>query len=195
MDEAEYCDRISIMVDGRIAALGTPAELKERFERATHRRGVRAARAPGERRRERAVVDALARVRAEGAAPHPARPADADDPAAAAARAGRAVRLRAAHRRARRPARDRRSRARLRDACALREPLRRQRGGSESWPSPRRTAALEPLFQRGAADVALVFEPGFADDWRAATPARLLLDQSTRPTRTPGRTMQATRAR
>ena len=31
MDEAEYCDRISIMVDGRIAALGTPGELKERF--------------------------------------------------------------------------------------------------------------------------------------------------------------------
>ena len=28
MDEAEYCDRISIMVDGRIVALGTPAELK-----------------------------------------------------------------------------------------------------------------------------------------------------------------------
>lgn len=35
MDEAEYCDRISIMVDGRIAALGTPAELKTRFEAAT----------------------------------------------------------------------------------------------------------------------------------------------------------------
>ena len=31
MDEAEYCDRISIMVDGRIAALGTPVELKARF--------------------------------------------------------------------------------------------------------------------------------------------------------------------
>jgi ABC-2 type transport system ATP-binding protein len=31
MDEAEYCDRISIMVDGRIAALGTPGELRERF--------------------------------------------------------------------------------------------------------------------------------------------------------------------
>ncbi len=31
MDEAEYCDRISIMVDGRIAALGTPAELKMQF--------------------------------------------------------------------------------------------------------------------------------------------------------------------
>jgi len=31
MDEAEYCDRISIMVDGKIAALGTPGELKERF--------------------------------------------------------------------------------------------------------------------------------------------------------------------
>ena len=28
MDEAEYCDRISIMVDGKISALGTPAELK-----------------------------------------------------------------------------------------------------------------------------------------------------------------------
>jgi ABC-2 type transport system ATP-binding protein len=28
MDEAEYCDRLSIMVDGRIAALGTPAGLK-----------------------------------------------------------------------------------------------------------------------------------------------------------------------
>lgn len=27
MDEAEYCDRVSIMVDGRIAAMGTPAEL------------------------------------------------------------------------------------------------------------------------------------------------------------------------
>ncbi len=28
MDEAEYCDRISIMVDGKIKALGTPSELK-----------------------------------------------------------------------------------------------------------------------------------------------------------------------
>ncbi len=28
MDEAEYCDRVSIMVAGRIAALGTPDELK-----------------------------------------------------------------------------------------------------------------------------------------------------------------------
>ncbi len=32
MDEAEYCNRISIMVAGRIAALGTPADLKRRFE-------------------------------------------------------------------------------------------------------------------------------------------------------------------
>ena len=31
MDEAEYCDRISIMVDGKISALGTPDELKHRF--------------------------------------------------------------------------------------------------------------------------------------------------------------------
>ncbi len=31
MDEAEYCDRVSIMVDGRIDALGTPLELKQQF--------------------------------------------------------------------------------------------------------------------------------------------------------------------
>ena len=31
MDEAEYCDRISIMVDGKISAMDTPAELKEKF--------------------------------------------------------------------------------------------------------------------------------------------------------------------
>ena len=31
MDEAEYCHRVSIMVDGRIDALGTPAELKQQF--------------------------------------------------------------------------------------------------------------------------------------------------------------------
>ena len=31
MDEAEYCDRISIMVDGKIKAIGTPAELKAKY--------------------------------------------------------------------------------------------------------------------------------------------------------------------
>ena len=31
MDEAEYCDRISIMVDGKIAALDTPTNLKKQF--------------------------------------------------------------------------------------------------------------------------------------------------------------------
>ncbi len=31
MDEAEYCDRVSIMVDGRIDALDTPKNLKEKF--------------------------------------------------------------------------------------------------------------------------------------------------------------------
>lgn len=29
MDEAEYCHRVSIMVDGRIAAMGSPADLKK----------------------------------------------------------------------------------------------------------------------------------------------------------------------
>ena len=31
MDEAEYCDRVSIMVDGRIEALDTPSRLKENY--------------------------------------------------------------------------------------------------------------------------------------------------------------------
>lgn len=31
MDEAEYCDRVSIMVDGRIRALDTPRALREQF--------------------------------------------------------------------------------------------------------------------------------------------------------------------
>ncbi len=32
MDEAEYCNRVSIMVDGRIDALDTPAQLKEQYK-------------------------------------------------------------------------------------------------------------------------------------------------------------------
>ncbi len=31
MDEAEYCDRVSIMVDGKIRALGSPGQLKEEY--------------------------------------------------------------------------------------------------------------------------------------------------------------------
>jgi ABC-2 type transport system ATP-binding protein len=32
MDEAEYCDRVSIMVEGRIEALDTPLGLKQSYE-------------------------------------------------------------------------------------------------------------------------------------------------------------------
>ncbi len=32
MDEAEYCDRVSIMVNGKIEALDTPTKLKEQFQ-------------------------------------------------------------------------------------------------------------------------------------------------------------------
>ncbi len=32
MDEAEYCDRVSIMVDGRIAAMDTPGKLKKDYK-------------------------------------------------------------------------------------------------------------------------------------------------------------------
>jgi len=35
MDEAEYCNRLSIMVDGRIAALGSPADLRRNFNAAS----------------------------------------------------------------------------------------------------------------------------------------------------------------
>ncbi len=35
MDEAEYCNRVSIMVDGRIKALDTPFNLKKNFNEAT----------------------------------------------------------------------------------------------------------------------------------------------------------------
>jgi ABC-2 type transport system ATP-binding protein len=35
MDEAEYCDRISIMNEGRIVALDTPAELKKKYNAGT----------------------------------------------------------------------------------------------------------------------------------------------------------------
>jgi ABC-2 type transport system ATP-binding protein len=31
MDEAEYCDRISIMSEGKIVALDTPADLKRQY--------------------------------------------------------------------------------------------------------------------------------------------------------------------
>ncbi|MDE5883137.1 MAG: ABC transporter ATP-binding protein [Muribaculaceae bacterium] len=35
LDEAEYCNRVSIMVDGRISALDSPAALKERYHATT----------------------------------------------------------------------------------------------------------------------------------------------------------------
>jgi ABC-2 type transport system ATP-binding protein len=35
MDEAEYCNRVSIMVDGKIEALDTPVELKKKFSAAS----------------------------------------------------------------------------------------------------------------------------------------------------------------
>lgn len=35
MDEAEYCNRVSIMVDGRIEALDTPAQLKKNYQAAS----------------------------------------------------------------------------------------------------------------------------------------------------------------
>ncbi|WP_246186285.1 hypothetical protein [Phnomibacter ginsenosidimutans] len=31
MDEAEYCNRVCIMVDGKIEAMDTPAQLRQQF--------------------------------------------------------------------------------------------------------------------------------------------------------------------
>ena len=31
MDEAEYCNRISIMVDGKVEAMDSPSQLKRQF--------------------------------------------------------------------------------------------------------------------------------------------------------------------
>ncbi len=49
---------------------------------------------------------------------------------------------------------------------------------------------LEPLFRRGEADVAVVFEPGFADHLAAGTPARILVVSDASDPNT-GSTMQA----
>ena len=35
MDEAEYCDRVSIMVDGKIEALDSPENLRHQFQTTT----------------------------------------------------------------------------------------------------------------------------------------------------------------
>jgi ABC-2 type transport system ATP-binding protein len=35
MDEAEYCDRISIMNEGKIVALDTPERLKQQYKAAS----------------------------------------------------------------------------------------------------------------------------------------------------------------
>ncbi len=35
LDEAEYCNRVSIMVDGKISALDSPSALKEKYHAST----------------------------------------------------------------------------------------------------------------------------------------------------------------
>ncbi len=40
MDEAEYCDRISIMNEGKIVALDTPENLKRQYDAAINRGGI-----------------------------------------------------------------------------------------------------------------------------------------------------------
>ena len=32
MDEAEYCEKVSIMVDGKIEAMGSPEQLKKNYK-------------------------------------------------------------------------------------------------------------------------------------------------------------------
>ena len=67
MDEAEYCDRVSIMVDGAIAAHGKAGRAVRRARRGLGRRGVRRARAKGDAswrlRRPTAAATASAAIR------------------------------------------------------------------------------------------------------------------------------------
>ena len=169
MDEAEYCDRISIMVAGRIGALGTPAELKQQFGVDVDRRAVRAAGAPqgGMDRKadagasERSLVSALGLLRKEVYHILP-RPPDAAR-CSSRCRSCRCVlfgfairtdvddvRLAIVD-----PAPDN---ARSRCAVASPPPV-----CSYVAVVPR-TDDLDPLFQTGAAQQAVVFEPGFRAD-------------------------------
>ena len=148
MDEAEYCDRISIMVAGRIAAMGTPAELKQAVgAESIDEVFVRLARPAQARRRVRAFLG----LRAEGDAAHPARPPDAGDPDPDAGGAGRDLRLRDPHRRARHrlaivdPDAGRRDTWRCASGSPPSDRLPRRRGCC------RARHALEPLFRRGHA--------------------------------------------
>ena len=55
MDEAEYCDRVSIMVDGRIDALDTPHNLKSVSGHAPWRRYFRPSHEKPKGRNRRAI--------------------------------------------------------------------------------------------------------------------------------------------
>ena len=99
MDEAEYCDRISIMVAGRIEALGAPADLKRQFGVGSiDELFVRLARPP----RGRRMSALCGLLRKEALHILRDRRTLRRDPADAG-RAGRALRLRDPHRRAERP--------------------------------------------------------------------------------------------
>lgn len=91
MDEAEYCDRISIMVAGRIEALSTPSGLKQSYGASTVEDVfVRLARPdqsrPGEARSDQARPDESQpepptpnRARPDAAGPNNSRPPNGDD--------------------------------------------------------------------------------------------------------------------
>jgi energy-coupling factor transporter ATP-binding protein EcfA2 len=79
MDEAEYCDRVSIMVDGgsrRSARRGADAPFGARSVDEVFVRLARPA-ARGAPRQRRPGMSALPRLRAQGGVPHPPRPAHA----------------------------------------------------------------------------------------------------------------------
>jgi ABC-2 type transport system ATP-binding protein len=177
MDEAEYCDRVSIMVDGRIAALGTPASSSASSARhrwTTCSCDSRAAppRRPGERpARQRG--GAAPRVRAQGGAPPAPRPADPPHPAAPPAGAGAPLRLRGAHRHPRRARRGGGPRARRRRRGT---PRALAHGGRFTLlPPVRDDGALASLFRRGAVDVGILLEPGLADRLGEGRPAEVLV--------------------
>ena len=174
MDEAEYCDRISIMVAGRIAAIGTPAELKQQFGAdSIDELFVRLAR----------PAAAPARAAADERAPGPAAKGGATTSCATGGRSpssccmpvvqvmlfGYAIRTDVNDVRLAivDPAPDYAT-------LGAAQPVRGRRASSAPWPSFPHADALEPLFQRGDAQEAVVFEPGFAERLARGVPARVL---------------------
>ena len=176
MDEAEYCDRISIMVAGRIGAMGTPSELKRQFgTESIDELFVRLARPDTSRRRAGLPsVSALLGPAPQGDVPHPPRHADARSSSSCCRccrSSSSATRFGPTSTTCGSPIVDPPP-----DYATLALRSRFTAAGVFTVVAvASRVEALEPLFQRGDAQDAIVFDPDFAEHLARGLPARLLL--------------------